>query len=274
MKECCGNNFILNGELQPVELFNNSLVYKGDSVYEVIRTVKGTPVFFDDHLERLSESLRFQGKKQLADEQELRKNIILLARSERKKEINIKMVFNYNNDAGNYLIYFIDSVYPSKEQYLKGVKGILFFAERTDPESKLINSRLKSSVYHELVNDGAYEALLVNDNNQITEGSKSNIFFLKNGKLVTAPDNVILKGITRKQILNICRNNGIDVDFKSVNADEIGDFEAVFMTGTSPMVLPFCCINGTFFNVKLPLIDKIRKLYLQKAEESVKLFRI
>lgn len=257
-----------------MELFDNSLVYKGDSVYEVIRTVKGTPVFFNDHMERLSESLQLQNKKQLADEQELKKNIILLTRSERKKEINIKIVFNYNNDAENYLIYFIDSVYPSKEQYLKGVKGILFFAERIDPSSKVINYRLKSSVYQGLVSEGAYEAVLVNDNNLITEGSKSNIFFLKNDKLVTAPDDVILKGITRKHILSICSDNRIDVEFRCVNADDIGEFEAVFMTGTSPMVLPFCCINDTFFNVKLALMDKLRKLYFQKAEESVRLFRV
>jgi branched-chain amino acid aminotransferase len=85
---------------------------------------------------------------------------------------------------------------------------------------------------------------------------------------------VILKGITRKHILSICRDNGIDVEFRCVNADNIGEFEAVFMTGTSPMVLPFCCINDTFFNVKLALMDKLRELYFQKAEESVRLFRV
>ena len=53
MAECFGKNFILNGELQPAVLFNNSLVYEGDSIYEVIRLINGTPVFFSDHMERL-----------------------------------------------------------------------------------------------------------------------------------------------------------------------------------------------------------------------------
>ena len=46
-------------------------------------------------------------------------------------------------------------------------------------------------------------------NNEITEGSRSNIFFLKDETLVTAPDNAVLNGITRKHILEICRENSI-----------------------------------------------------------------
>jgi branched-chain amino acid aminotransferase len=273
MKECCGRWFILNGELRPVEIFDNSLVNKGDSVYEVIRMVGGIPIFFKDHMERLKESVRLRGYEQLADMSTLKNDIIKLSSSEKKKEINIKLVFNYGSDTNNYLIYYIDSVYPSAVQYSKGVKGILYFAERKDPEAKVINYRLRSSIHQELVNEGAYEALLVNDQNLITEGSKSNIFFLMGEKLITAPDELILKGITRKHILQICKENGIEVIFNCVNADETGNYEAVFMTGTSPMVLPFNCINDVFFNVNNPLMKKLRELYMERVEESIRRFK-
>lgn len=273
MKECCGKWFIQNGELRPVEAFDNSLVIKGDSVYEVIRMVGGVPIFFKDHMERLEGSVRLRGKEQLAEVSTLKKDIIKLSSSEKKKEINIKLVFNYGSDGtNNHLIYFIDSVYPSTVQYSKGVKGILYFAERKDPEAKVINYRLRSSIHQELVNEGAYEALLVNDQNLITEGSKSNIFFLTGEKMITAPDNLILKGITRKHLLHICKDYGIEVIFDCVNADEIGDYEAVFMTGTSPMVLPFNCINDVFFNVNNPLMKKLRELYMQEVDESLRAF--
>jgi hypothetical protein len=58
-----------------------------------------------------------------------------------------------------------------------------------------------------------------------------------------------------------------------VKASEIRDYDAAFMTGTSPMVLPFYCINEVSFNVKLPVIDILRKLYLEKAENSTLQFR-
>ena len=273
MHECYGKNFIHNGELQPAEVFDNSIVYEGDSIYEVIRIIKGSPVFFQDHMYRLSESVKLQNKEQLADIEALRRDIITLTRSDRKKDANIKIIFNYNSGSTNYLVYFIEPMYPSAEHYRKGVKGILYNAERKDPVSKIINHKLRSSIYHKLIHEGGYEAILVNDNNQITEGSRSNIFFLKNDTLVTAPDNVVLNGITRKHIIEICRENGIVVQFECVKVEDVSEYDAVFMTGTSPMVLPFCCIENIFLHVRLPLIERLRKLYIVKVEASILLFR-
>ena len=273
MNECYGKNFILNGDILPARMFDNSLVYDGDSIYEVIRMIKGNPVFFHDHMERLAASLKFQSREKLTDVPSLRKSILKLTGSDIEKEINLKIVFNYNSGSGNFLIYFTKPVYPSQEQYKRGVKGILFSAERKDPESKVINHKLRSSIYHRLILEGAYEALLVNNNNEITEGSRSNIFFLKDETLVTAPDNVILNGITRKHILEICLQNQIKVEMACINVNDISLYDSVFMTGTSPTVLPFNCIEEILFNVKLPLMARLRHLYMIRAEESIRLFR-
>jgi branched-chain amino acid aminotransferase len=273
MNECFGKNFILNGNIHPSELFDNSLIYEGDSVYEVIRMIKGAPVFFHDHIERLYNSVSHQQKELLASIEALRKAIIALTRSDRKKETNLKIVFNYNNGVKSWLVYFIEPIYPSSEQYKKGVKGILFHAERKDPEAKVINHRLRSAIYHRLIIEGAYEALLVNENNFITEGSRSNIFFVKENTLFTAPDNLILNGITRKHILEICASENIQAVMKCVSAEDIENYDSVFMTGTSPTVLPFSFIEDKAFDCGLPLLARLRKLYMAKAEESILRFR-
>lgn len=273
MNECFGKKFVLNGELLPADQFDNSTVYEGDSIYEVIRMSKGSPVFFFDHMERLATSARLQRKKMLADVDTLKKDIINLSKADRKKETNLKIVFNYNRDSQNYLVYFIEPIYPSEEQYRKGVKGILFYAERKDPASKVINHKLRSSIYHKLILDGGYEALLVNEKGLITEGSRSNVFFLKDDKLVTAPDDMVLSGITRKHVLELCKEQSIPVRFACVKADRINEYDAVFMTGTSPMVLPFCCIDDLNFRVRIPLIEKLRELYVERADASIEVFR-
>lgn len=272
MNECTGNNYILNGELQPTALFDNSLVYEGESIYEVLRMVRGLPVFFYDHTERLKTSVHLQGKTMLASVDKIRQDIIYLSGSDKKKEINLKIVFNYNNGSENYLVYYIEPIYPSAEQYNKGVKGILFRAERKDPASKVIDHKLRSEIYHKLILDGAYEALLVTHNNCITEGSRSNIFFITGDKLVTAPDNSVLSGITRRYILEICKENNVLVEFECINADIISDYRSVIMTGTSPVIVPFYRIDNNFFDVKHHLIGLMRNLYLVKAEESVHRF--
>lgn len=273
MNECFGRKFIINGELQDADSFDNSFVYEGDSIYEVIRMTKGNPVFFYDHMERLESSVRMQKKKMLADPDTLKRDIINLTKSDKKKELNLKIVFNYKPGSDNYIVYFIEPIYPSEVQYRNGVKGILFYAERKDPASKVIDHKLRSSIFHKLILEGGYEALLVNEHGQITEGSRSNIFFLKKDTLVTAPDGLILNGITRKHILDICKENSIPVKLNCVLAGSMTDYDAVFMTGTSPIVLPFCCVDNKHFKVGIPLIENLRKLYMIKAEESIARFR-
>jgi len=274
MNECFGRKYILNGKLEQADSFDNTLVYEGDSVYEVIRMIRNTPVFFYDHMERLESSVRNQKKQMLAEKETIKRDILNLTKADRKKEVNLKIVFNYNKDSLNYLIYYIEPIYPTEKQYREGVKGILYYAERKDPGSKVINHKLRSSIFHKLILDGGYEALLVNENGQVTEGSRSNIFFLGKDHLVTAPENVILCGITRKHILDICTENNIMVKMGCVKADRLSEYEAVFMTGTSPMVLPFSHIDDKKFNVKVPLISELRRLYIIKAEESVRQFRV
>jgi branched-chain amino acid aminotransferase len=270
MTECAGKKFVLNGELQPAEIFDKSLVYEGESVYEVLRLVKGFPVFFNDHMERLIASIKMQKRDVLADPVLLRKAITSLTKDEKKRNANLKIVFNYKGSAANYLIYFIETTYPTRIQYQNGVKGVLFFAERKDPESKVIDHKLRSSICNRLIAESAYEAILVNEENCITEGSRSNIFFIKNESLVTAPDNLVLSGITRKHILEICKGDHIKVEYNCVKVSDIDKYDGVFMTGTSPMVLPFSNIGDNYFNVKIPLIEKLRNSYLNKALESIR----
>lgn len=273
MTECYGNFFIHNGELQPAEFFDNSLVYEGESVYEVLRMTRGVPWFLNDHLERLRGSAKARRKVMLVTPDQIRDDIVSLSKAEKKKEVNLKIVFNYNGRSANYLLYYIEPVYPDREQYEKGVKGVFFHAERKDPGTKIINHGLRSEIYHKLILETAYEALLVNREGFITEGSRSNIFFIRDNVLYTAPDKMVLGGITRKHILDICAETGIRVVFDPVKESDIGNFSSVFMTGTSPIVLPFRLIGNLFFDPGDPIIPKLRNLYIKRAGKSMEEFR-
>ncbi len=273
MSECYGDYFVLNGELSPCGMFNNSDVYEGDSLYEVIRMMGGVPLFFSDHMDRLENSVRHHGKKMLADRATLIRQIMNLRKSADVKESNLKIVFNYKEGGDKYLVYFIEPMYPSRKQYREGIAGILFYAERKDPEVKVINHSLRSSIYHRLIAGNAYEAFLVDNEGYITEGSRSNIFFVREDRLYTAPDEKVLGGITRKFILELCRDNSIDVVKCLVKVDELSNYESAFMSGTSPMVLPIREIDGIPFDPGNILIKRVSKLYTDKVNESIRSFR-
>ncbi|MFO7575894.1 MAG: aminotransferase class IV [Bacteroidales bacterium] len=273
MSECYGNYFVRNGELIPSCLFNNTDVYEGESVYEVLRMMGSGPLFFEDHMERMAMSVQYHDHKMLATPAEMASQIIMMRKSAGVKEANLKIVFNYKENENTCLLYFIEPLYPTHKQYREGVQTILYRAERENPEVKVINHRLRSSIYHRLIISNAYEALLVDSDGYVTEGSRSNIFFVKEGKLFTAPDEKVLGGITRKQVLDICRQNGIEVVMGSVHEDDIVNYESVFMTGTSPMVLPIKMIDEMRFRVDNPLVRSLLELYTIRVKESLAAFR-
>jgi branched-chain amino acid aminotransferase len=272
MSEIVGDHIILNGDLIRAGEFKDDLICTGESVYEVIRMVNGIPLFFNDHMARLSASLNLQGKTHLAHPGNLKRDIIKLSDAIFMKENNIRIVFNYSVNSNNYLIHHIRSSYPSEHDYNNGVKGILFDGERKDPEAKVIDNDLRFRIAKALKDGIAYEAILVNRTGLITEGSKSNIFFIHEDRLYTAPDHLILKGITRRHILNICYDEGIRVEYMCIDAKRISEYDSVFMTGTSPAVLPFCSIAGNIFRPDHPLIGKLREVYMVKAAESMNEF--
>jgi len=272
MNECFGKYYILNGKLMTNETFDNSLIYEGESVYEVLKCVGGLPVFFSDHMERFHRSVNVVNRPMLSETEAIRVDILKLTGVDGRAMINIKIVFNYNNGRSDALLYYLEPHYPTDRQYRSGVKGILFRAERKDPESKVIDMQLRSEINRKLEQENSYETLLVNRDNLITEGSRTNIFFVKDNRLYTAPEKMILSGITRKHILEICKENDVPVTFECVKADEIDQFDSVFITGTSPVVLPFSLIDDVRFSIDHPFLKLMMDQYQLKAELSMKQF--
>jgi len=86
-------------------------------------------------------------------------------------------------------------------------------------------------------------------NGIITEGTQTNIFFVKNGELYTPPlSNFILPGITRKVVLDLCIGNGISFTERNFTIDELTKSDEIFLTSTTAEVTPVIEIEGT--NVK------------------------
>jgi branched-chain amino acid aminotransferase len=269
MAECFGDWFVLNGRICPAVSFSDSLIYEGESIYEVLRLVNGIPYFFHDHMERLESGTRSSGKVSLRSRRELRDDISELLKVSGPMNVNLRIVFNYRAVVNNCLLFYTRPAYPTVVQYTEGVKGILFDAERPDPTAKLFYAGLRAEINRRLNEEGAYEAVLVNRQGCITEGSRSNIFFVSGNELVTAPDELVLGGITRKQVLKICNSSGIRVSFKCVRTEEMPEYTSALMTGTTPVVIPYHSVGSVSFNVSDPLIPFLRSEYLKRAGESL-----
>jgi len=268
--DCTGRYMYLDGVIMPAE-GSDDLPPGEVSFYEVIRTRNGIPVFFTDHMKRLRDGISTRYDLVSDIDAEVRAGLNALVSREKHDEINVRVTVSFTGSDYSLQICYIPSFYPSDRIVAEGVHLILYRAERIDPGVKMLNMRLRQSVNGELERRKAYEALLVNRDGYITEGSRSNVFFVTDGGTIhTAPDNLVLSGVTRRHVTEIIRQEGIPLMFKAVREDETGMFRSVFITGTSPMVLAVKSIEGRQYDADDPIIRTLREVYARMADTSIR----
>ena len=228
------------------------------SVYEVIRLTDGEPKFLEDHYERLGRSLAAIGMLTPFTIDELRGSIADLVQESGIRDHNIRVEVDVSGYASMHLN---PTHYPDSEMYRTGVKAGLFRGERTNPNVKMMDLKLRDATDAAMKRDGLYEVLLVDREGFITEGSRSNVFFIKNGEVFTAPPDKVLLGVTRAKIIELIRGMGVVLQEESVAVDSISAYDAAFISGTSPAVMPIACIGDVTYDVNDPLLREIMNKY-------------
>jgi branched-chain amino acid aminotransferase len=110
-----------------------------------------------------------------------------------------------------------------------------------------VNSLLAS---HEAKAKGFDEALLLDMNGNVAEAPGANLFYEKDGKLVTPAKGNILPGITRATVFELCAELGIEVEEKVFTIDELKNADAVFYCGTAAEVIGFESLDDHQFPLK------------------------
>lgn len=258
MSECINDFYIFNEEVKSYADFEVDYPRSGKLLYEVIRIVKKAPLFLKEHFARLENSIEITGEKINLNYDTVKKDILKLIEVNNISEGNIKLVLNERC----CLIFSVKHSYPTEEMYQKGVKTILYFGERENPNAKVINNNFRELVNEKLKAANAYEAILIDHSGNLTEGSKSNIFMLSGDKVLTAPLKSVLPGITRGKIIEACNRLGLQVVEEEFNYKNIVNLEGMFISGTSPKVLPIRSVEGEItFNEINDNIQNILKEY-------------
>jgi len=249
-----GEKYIVNGKTADVSGFIPDM--SADIYYEVVRMIDGKFLFLPDHLNRLKNSLLGTGL-QFPGSESITTNLKLLKENNPFSEGNIRICLQKTGENTlNNLCYFVPYFYPEIYMYKSGVKLVTYPHVRPNPGIKKWDNRFRVSVNEYIREYGVYEALLMNESQHITEGSRSNVFFIdQNNNLITTPEKDILPGITRKYVLNICRENGIHVVDRPVQLGELSSLVSCFISGTSPKVLPVWQVDGIQFRVDHPVLQ-------------------
>jgi D-alanine transaminase len=226
----------------------------GDGIYEVIRVYNGKLFQTAPHLQRLVESAKkigidlpfqlddlLQKMNQLVKENNLELGIVYLQVT---RGVSLRQHAFPKEKVKPSLVMYTRS-YPRPEKEMEqGVKAHLVDDIRwlrCDIKSlNLLGSVLAKQQASER---GCMEAIMHRDN-VVTEGSSSNVFIVKEGTIITHPaTNLILNGITRQTVLQICEAKQWAVEERAFTTEELLTADEVFITSTTSEVMPVIAID-------------------------------
>lgn len=249
------NGDIVNSEDAKISVFDRGFVF-GDGVYEAMVRVNGTTLFEDAHMERLNEGL---AKTQINFNPDGLSDEIfrLLEATDLLNETSL-IYLQITRGTAPRKHAFPANIKPTVMMYAKaydlpGINPIHGKAVTLQDQRWLrCDIKMTSLIGNVMANDaaysqGAYEAVLIRDG-RITEGSHSNIFFVKNGVLYTHPaDEFILNGITRKVTLEMCKKLGLEVKEEAIKQEDLFTMDEAFLSGTTTQIASIRQIDSHFY---------------------------
>jgi branched-chain amino acid aminotransferase len=272
-----GHYFIQNNTAKTAKEFENPFQPGKLNIYEVVRVDSGIPLFVEDHLERLKNSFSLAGIRFPDNTDNIITGLLNLINLNKISEGLIRIVFNFENDEHKLLIFQSRVKFPDRKVYNEGVTCTIQYAERNNPEAKIYNHEVRDTANRLIAEKKVFETLLANHNGMITEGSRSNVFFVQDDTLITAPEDMVLQGITRTKVLDIAHHSGINVICSTFEVKKLSGTDAVFLTGTTPKVMPVKQIDNYHFDVKNKLtrffIDEYNKLTEEYKANAAKKFK-
>ncbi|MFN3384616.1 MAG: aminotransferase class IV, partial [Archaeoglobaceae archaeon] len=154
--------------------------------------------------------------------------------------------------------------------YEKGLKAVTVAVRRVSydalpPNIKSLNYLNNILAKIEANAKGGDEAIILDKDGFISEGSGDNIFIVKNGKIVTPPTINNLKGITREVTIEIIKKLGIPFEERNIGLYDLYTADEVFVTGTAAEIAPIVEIDGRKIGDGKP--GKVTKLLMVEFEK-------
>lgn len=256
--------------------FDRGFLY-GDGLFETLRAYDKKPFRLEDHVTRLSNSAQYFDIPFRYTSQQIRQIIEQLLAANNLQDAYIRMTLSRGPgvdgliSTGTCIPTFVIhakplAAYPAS-LYKTGVSLITSHIRRstTCPISchKTLNFLTNYFIKREASEKGAHDALILNTDNHIAECAVSNIFVVEKGTVITPSLKAnVLPGITRKIVLELCKENGIHASEELFGVERILGANEVFITNSLMEIMPVSKIDG--HAVGKPIPDTITKLLHHK----------
>ncbi|MCW9046677.1 MAG: branched-chain-amino-acid transaminase [Gammaproteobacteria bacterium] len=256
---CWINNKIIPLKDAKISVMDHGLLY-GDGVFEGIRFYNKKAFLLEAHIKRLNASAKSLALKLPKSINELTALVTSLVNAYDNESGYIRLIVTRGKGPLGInpalcqepeLIIIASPLNMSDEQaQTEGIRTIIASTRRIpadclDPRIKSLNYLNAILAKIEANNAGVQEAIMLNQQGYVTEGSVDNIFIVSDGELYTTPSiDGSLAGITREQILKLANESGIKTHIKTLAAYDIYAADECFLTGTGAELIPVNEVDG------------------------------
>lgn len=248
--------FSKNGQIFPREeatipISNIEYSY-GFGVYETLKVRNGVLYFVDQHVERLFHSAEIIGLTHSFTKESIKQYLQELLHalgfdSSDTSACNIKMLLIGGKEPLLYIIP-LRPLFPDRKLYSHGAKTLTVHYERLFPHAKTLNMLGSYLAYKKAKENGCYDALLLNNEGYITEGTRTNFFTIKDKTIFSPPEKDILEGVTRLTVLYSAKQHGFTIKEKEIMFSNLNEYEGAFLTSTSSKIIPIKQIDDFVFS--------------------------
>lgn len=220
---------------------NDLAILRGYGIFDYFLVREGLPMFVDDYVNRFFNSARLMLLEMAITQNELKDQIHALIAANNMSNTGMRLVLTggYADDGYtpvNPNLLILQHPMPKIPSIDEGVKILLHGYQRELPEAKTINYLTGIRMLGEMKEKGAVE-ILYHDYGTIREAVRSNFFLVTQDDKVVTPNEQILWGITRKNVLTVA-NQHFEVEERKVNVQELRFAKEAFITSTIKGVLP------------------------------------
>jgi branched-chain amino acid aminotransferase len=227
-------------------------------VFDFMRTFNGKPNHLKEHVVRLKNSARKIGLKLPWSKEDIITIVETTLRKNQLPEANIRIVItggsstDFITPQGNprLLVLVTPITLPPSEWYTKGIKIITVHTRRNLPEAKSIDYIRATIALRKANKAGAVEAIYLDRESYVLEGTTSNIFAIVDDVLITPKEN-ILPGITRKAVLEISRAL-MEHRIEKLSLESLHTAKEVFITGSGKGLVPVVKVDDHTIGKGLP----------------------
>ena len=210
--------------------------FKTDTgLYETFRTENFKPILLQPHLDRLFQSAEKINLKIMYSRKEIKKMIKMVIHNFHEKDQRARIIVSKNK-----VIVYTTALDLDKQIY-DGVDTLTISYERNTPDIKTTDYKGCLNAYKKANQNSCFEAILLDRNNCILEGSRSNVFWVIGNSLMTRKNNV-LPGVTRQTIIE---KSPYPITYSQLTMFDFKGLDELFLTNSGSGIIPVLEVNST-----------------------------